>query len=245
MDKLGLNLGYLLVQIFNFLIIFVVLKQWVYKPLLTMMDKRRETTAQGLEDARIAAEARANAEIEAAKLIADAQAKANEAVREAAEREAVVAREIKTAAEADAAKAREASLADAELERDRLFADMRGQIAALAIAATQKLIGEALDEKRQHALIDEFFSGVKAGKVTVLEGKSFSGSTAEITSAVLLTDNEQTTVSKDLLTQLGDNAEVAFRVDPSILGGLIIRVGDKVMDNSVASQLSEMRQTLG
>jgi ATP synthase F1 delta subunit len=94
-------------------------------------------------------------------------------------------------------------------------------------------------------LIDEFFSGVKAGKVTVLEGESFSGSAAEITSAVPLTDKEQTTVSKDLLTQLGDNAEVAFRVDPSILGGLIIRVGDKVMDNSVASQLNEMRQNLG
>jgi len=245
LDKLGLNLGYLLVQIFNFLIIFVVLKEWVYKPLLNMMDKRRETTAQGLEDARIAAEARANAETEAAQLIADAQAKANEAVREAAEREAVVAREIKTAAEADAAKAREASLADAELERDRIFADMRGQIAALAIAATQKLIGEALDEKRQHALIDEFFSGVKAGKVTVLAGESFSGNTAEITSAVTLTDDEQTTVSQDLLTQLGDNSELAFRVDPSILGGLIIRVGDKVMDNSVASQLNEMRQNLG
>ncbi|MBG7610184.1 MAG: F0F1 ATP synthase subunit B, partial [Anaerolineae bacterium] len=209
MEKLGLNLGYILVQIFNFLIIFVVLKEWVYKPLLTMMDKRRETTVQGLEDARIAAEARANAESEAEKLIANAQAKASEALRDAAEREAVIAREIKTTAEADAAKAREAALADAELDRDRMFADMRGQIAALAIAATQKLIGEALDEKRQHALIDEFFSGVKAGKVTVLAGETLSGSAAEITSAVTLTDSEQATVSKDLLTQLGSSAEVA------------------------------------
>jgi len=244
LDKLGLNLGYLLVQIFNFLIIFVVLKEWIYKPLLTMMDKRRETTAQGLEDARVAAEARANAEVEAEKLISEATLKANEAVREAAERESAVVRDIKAAAEADAAKARESAMADAELERDRMFADMRGQIAALAIAATQKLIGEALDEKRQHALIDEFFSGIKAGKVTVLEDETFSGSSAEITSAVPLTDNEQTTVSKDILAQLGAQAEVAFRVDPVILGGLVIRVGDKVLDNSVANQLNEMRQSL-
>jgi len=34
------------------------------------------------------------------------------------------------------------------------------------MAATQKLIGEALDEKRQKALIDEFFSSVKGGKVS-------------------------------------------------------------------------------
>jgi len=245
LDKLGLNLGYIFVQIFNFLIIFVVLKEWIYKPLLTMMDKRRETTAQGLEDARVAAEARANAESEAEKLISEATQKANEAVREAAERESAVVRDIKAAAEVDAAKARESAMADAELERDRMFADMRGQIAALAIAATQKLIGEALDEKRQHALIDEFFSGVKAGKVTVLEGKTFSGSSAEITSAVPLMDKEQSTVNKDLLVQLGANAEVLFRVDPAILGGLVIRVGDKVLDNSVANQLNEMRQNLG
>lgn len=245
MDKLGLNLGYILVQIFNFLIIFVVLKEWVYKPLLIMMEKRRETMAQGLEDARVAAEARANAESEAEKLIAEATAKANEAVREAADREAAVAREIKATAEADAAKARESALAGAELERDRMFADMRGQIAALAIAATQKLIGEALDENRQHALIDEFFSGVKAGKVTVLAGQTFSGSSAEITSAVTLTEKEQATVSKDVLAQLSGNAEVAFNVNPAILGGLIIRVGDKVLDNSVANQLNEMRQNLG
>ena len=54
-------------------------------------------------------------------------------------------------------------------ERNRILGDLRGQVAALAAAATQKLIGQTLDEKRQHALIDEFFSGARAGKVVVLE----------------------------------------------------------------------------
>ena len=57
MEKLGLNLGYLLVQIFNFLILFVILRVWVYKPILGLLEKRRENIAQGLEDARVAAEA--------------------------------------------------------------------------------------------------------------------------------------------------------------------------------------------
>ena len=68
MDKLGLNLGYIFVQLFNFAIIFVVLKKWVYGPFLTVLDKRRETIAQGVEDSRVAADARANAEEEAAKI---------------------------------------------------------------------------------------------------------------------------------------------------------------------------------
>ena len=56
-----------------------------------------------------------------------------------------------------------------EEERNQLLGEVRGQIAALAMAATQKLVGEALDANRQRALIEEFFSGIKDGKVTVVE----------------------------------------------------------------------------
>lgn len=244
MEALGLNLGYLLVQIFNFLIVLVVLRAWVFKPILNLLARRRETIAQGLEDARVAAEARANAEEEARQIIAKAQAEASEKVREATERAEAAARDVRAQAEADAAEAKEAALAEVEVERDRILADMRGQIAALSMAAAQRLIGEALDEKRQHALIAEFFSGVKSGKVVVLEDAKMSGASAEITSALPLTPEEQETVKEELLAKVGSQATVSFRVDPSILGGLIVKVGDKVLDGSVAGQLDDLRQEL-
>ena len=243
MDKLGLNLGYLLLQIFNFLILFVVLRVWVYKPILGMLEKRRETSAKGLEDARVAAEARANAEKEAARIMADAEKKASQTVAEARERAEVAAKDVKAAAESEAGKAREAALAEVESERNRILGDLRGQVAALSIAAAQKLVGEALDEKRQHALLNDFFSGVKSGKVVVLEDANFKGDSAEITSALPLTKEEEATVKKDLLAKVGAQA-VTFRVDPSILGGLVIKVGDKVMDGSVAGKLEGLRQNL-
>ncbi len=245
MEALGLNGGYFLVQVFNFLILFVVLSAWVYRPVLNMLEQRREKIAQGLEDARIATEARANAEKEAEKILADAQAQASKIVREATERAEAVGREIRAEAEAEAAKAKEAALAEAEVERDRMLADVRGQIAALAMAATQKLVGETLDEQRQHALINEFFSGVKAGKVTVLEEADFTGDTAEVVSALPLTEEEQATIKRDVLAKVGKDAAVEFKVDPAILGGLVIRVGDKVLDNSVAAQMDELRHRLG
>ena len=162
MDKLGINLGYLFVQIFNFLIIFVVLKKWVYGPVLTMLDKRRETIAQGMEDARVAADARANAEEEAAKIKADAQAAASKIVSEATERAQAAGKDVKAAAEAEATTAKEKALADVAAERNQMLGDLRGQVAALAISGAQKLVGDALDEKRQHALLSDFFAGVKA-----------------------------------------------------------------------------------
>jgi F-type H+-transporting ATPase subunit b len=244
LEQLGLNLGYLLVQIVCFFIIFVVVRAWIVKPLQTMLEKRRNTIAQGLEDARISAEARANAEQEAAKVIAEAQAKAAHIVREATERAESAALEVRASAEAETSKVREAALAEAEGDRNRMLGDLRGQVAALSIAAAQKLIGEALDERRQHALINEFFSGVRSGKVAVLEGAEVKGAAAEVTSALPLTSDEQEIVKKEVLAKMGKQATVSFHVDPSILGGLVVRVGDQVLDGSVQAQLEGLRQSL-
>ncbi len=243
MEALGINPGFLLVQIVNLIIAYVVVAKWIVGPILGMLEKRRETIAQGLEDARVAAEARASAEKEAEKIIAEAQAKASAVVRESTERAESAARDIKAAADATAAKAAEKKLAEVEEERGRILGDLRGQVAALAISATQKLVGESLDEKRQHALLDEFFSGVKAGKVVVMEAASVSGASAEVTSALPLTPAEQESVKKDVLAKSGA-AAVAFRVDPTILGGLVIKVGDKVLDGSVAGKLEGLRSNL-
>ena len=125
-----------------------------------------------------------------------------------------------------------------------MLADLRGQVAALSIAAAQRLIGDSLDEKRQHALLDEFFSGVKSGKLVVLEGTDLAGDSAEVTSALPLNKDEQDAVRKNVLAKMGAQTRVDFVVDPQILGGLVVRVGDKVIDGSVAGQLEGLRKSL-
>jgi len=242
--QLGLNLGYLLVQIICFFIIFVVVRVWIVKPLQGLLERRRTKLAKGLEDARVAEEARANAEKEAAGIVADAQVKAARIVADATERADAAMEELKAEADKEIRKQREAMRIEVEDERGRMLGDLRGQVAALAIAAAQKLVGETLDEKRQRALLAEFFSGVKSGKVVVLEGAELAGAAAEITSALPLTAQEQASVKKDILARIGKQASVSFRIDPTILGGLIIRVGDKVLDGSVSGKLEGLRQNL-
>jgi F-type H+-transporting ATPase subunit b len=242
-EALGINLGFLILQILAFIILFLTLNAWVYQPMLNMIEARKQKIAQGLEDSRVAAEARASAEKEAAKIIADAQTEASNIVREATERAASAGQDVKAAAEAEAAKAREVAVAEAEMERNRILGDLRSQVASLAIAAANKLVGESLDEKKQHALLDEFFSGVRSGRVIVLEDTSFQGEAAQVTSALPLSEDEEECVRQDVLARAGAK-QITFRVDPSILGGLVIRVGDKVLDNSVAGKLESLRQNL-
>ncbi len=95
MEALGINLGLLIVQIIAFIIVFLTLNAWVYQPMLNMMETRKQKIAQGLEDARVAAEARADAEKEAAKITANAQAEAGKIVAEATERASAAGKDVK------------------------------------------------------------------------------------------------------------------------------------------------------
>ncbi|HKZ55647.1 MAG TPA: F0F1 ATP synthase subunit B [Anaerolineales bacterium] len=244
MEALGINLGYLLVQVLNFAILLVVLRAWVFKPIVRLLERRRQTIAQGLEDARIAAEARANAEKEAQSIMTKAQQEAGQRLREASERAEQVGREIRAQAEKEAAETREAAVGEAEQTRIQALAELRGQVAALAIAAAQKLIGESLDQKRQQTLIAEFFSGIRKGQVVLLEDEGLQGSEAHVTSALPLSQDEQATLRREVEAKLGAGSAIHFQVDPSILGGLVIRVGDKVLDGSVGGKLQALRQTL-
>ena len=242
MESLGINLGFFLVQLLNFLILVVILYAWAYKPILKMLDDRKAKIAQGLEDARIASEARANAEKQAAKIIAEAQTEAARKVAEATQTAEQAASAVRAAADVEKARILKSAGDDAELERNKVLGDLRPQVAALALAAAQQVIGGVLKKEDTYArsLIEEFFSGVKAGKVTVLESVSASGMSAEVTSALPLTESEQAAVKKDL----GGAKTVTFRVDPSILGGLILRVGDRIVDGSARGKLEGLRQSI-
>ena len=245
MEALGINLGYFLVFALSFGILFVVLRAWVYTPMLDMLAKRRETIARGLEDARVAADARANAEREATRITSEAQTRAAEIIREATERAGAVEHEIRAQAEREVAKAREAAMAEVEEERNRMLNELRGQVVALALAATRKLLQANLDEHRQHALLEEFFSGVRDRKVQLLQDAGLSAAqSAEVTSALPLSAAEQDLVRQELLSQVGATASVTFRVDPAILGGLVLRVGDQVVDGSLAGQLEDLRLSM-
>jgi F-type H+-transporting ATPase subunit b len=249
LGKLGINPAFLISQIVNFAILFIVLSLLVWKPFLKMMDERRQRIQKGMEDAEAARKERARAEQEYEKRLDEARREADRMLAEAAQkgesaREEILA-EARTRAEKVVSEAREA----VERERRQMLAELRSQVATLSIAAANKLIGEALDEQRQRRLIDEFFSGIKAGRVVVLEEQELEQAKAGevaalVTSALPLTEEEQKVVSSGLAEQLGQVPAIDFKVDPAILGGLVVRLGDKVIDGSVGRRLASLQERL-
>jgi len=67
---------------------------------------------------------------------------------------------------------------------------------------------------------------------------------AYVTSAVPLDDETRSGVARRLSEEYGPSVAVEWTVKPSILGGLIIQVGDRLMDDSVATRLERLRKTL-
>lgn len=233
MEALGINLGYLITQILGITALITLLTAFVYKPMLRVLDERKARIAKGLEDARQAEIARENADAEAKRIIDEARAEAANIRREATV-------QAEQSAKAIEAKAREESKTiianagqDAVEERNRILADLRSQVAAISVAAAHKMVGVSLDEKRQHELITDFFSTVPA------EVSQLKGDNATVTSALPLTDAEKANVKKMLTVK-----EISFKVNPSILGGLIIQVDDRIVDDSVASRMDALEDSL-
>lgn len=68
---------------------------------------------------------------------------------------------------------------------------------------------------------------------------------AVVTSAIPLTAQEQTALREKLTREAGGGElDLSFAVDPDLIGGLVVRVGDRVLDASVASRLRQLRESI-
>lgn len=241
LEGLGINLVQLLAQIVSFLLILYFLNGLVIRPILRNLEARRKRVEESLENARLADERLATVEQER-------QARLNEASIEAHKLHADIvvgaqaeAQRILDEARVERERMRWQARVDAEAERNRILAESRNQIVALVMAATNKLVSESLDANRQKALINDFFNTFPDANMA---GVAVNGAPVTVTSALPLTSDEQARVKTDLSKRLGDIEEIGFDVDPGILGGLVVRVGDKMIDGSVSSKVNAMRQQL-
>jgi F-type H+-transporting ATPase subunit delta len=86
--------------------------------------------------------------------------------------------------------------------------------------------------------------GAIADAVVRLGAESRQGAVAEVRAAVELSADQQRRLAEALRASLGQDVEVRVVVDPSVVGGLLVRIGDTVIDGTVARRLDEVRSAL-
>jgi len=100
-----------------------------------------------------------------------------------------------------------------------------------------------LASKSRLALIDDIAEEYQA---SVDNYRGIEGTeVAEITTAIPLDDEYQLMVAERITEIIGKPVLLKPKVDPGIIGGIIIRVGDKLIDGSIRSKLAALRKDLG
>jgi F-type H+-transporting ATPase subunit b len=153
---LQINLFWIIVAALNFLILFVILAVFAWRPLQRILEERRERIEQGLKDAEQARRDRESAEAERLAALAEARKEANDILA----RSQKVAQETRdadiAATKAELERMRERAATDIEAEKKRAIAEIRGEVADLALRAASKVVGETMTDDRQRRLVDQF-----------------------------------------------------------------------------------------
>ncbi len=151
----GVDWQHLIAQIISFGIVCVLLQRFAYRPVLAMLEERRQRIAEGLANAdKIKVElARSEAQrqemmvlagAEASKLIDEARAAAARVLQQETQRAIAAAEQI-------ILKAREVT----EQDRERMLAELKREVGRLIVQTTAAVIGKVLTHEDQQRLLED------------------------------------------------------------------------------------------
>ena len=155
MDALGLNVPVLIAQLVNFFLLLVLLRIFLYKPILNMLAQRAKRVKEGLEAAEQSIERAAQADQEVAQQLEQARQQSQANIAKAQEAANRIQEEARSQARRDAEVLLERARSEIQLERDQAIAELRREFADLTVSAAEKVIGQSLDHQAHRRLIDE------------------------------------------------------------------------------------------
>lgn len=154
-EAFGFHWTLFISQVISFVVVAVLLQKFAFKPILTVLNQRRDRIEQGLKDAERMKQELANAQAKAQEIMAQANAQANKLIEEArAAATRVQESETQKAiaqAEQIIAKAREA----AEADRVRMLAELRQEVGRLVVETAAKVTGKVLSIEDQKRLAED------------------------------------------------------------------------------------------
>ena len=151
-----INLFWVIVSAVNFLLFFIIVWTFAFKPVSKMLADRKERIEQGLKDAEQARRDRESAEAERVAALAEARREANE-IMARAQKTAQEMRDTDIAAtKEELERLRARATAEIEAEKVRAIGELRAEVADLALEAASRVIGETMTSERERRLVEEF-----------------------------------------------------------------------------------------
>ncbi|MCR5122788.1 MAG: F0F1 ATP synthase subunit B [Ruminococcus sp.] len=160
---LNINIWDILWTVINLLLFYFLLKKFLFKPVLGMMERREQMIRDDLDNAKKASDEAEQMKARYEKKIKSAQAEAAKITKVAKQRAARERAEIVEDAKAEAAEL----IADAQktIERDReaAMSSAREEIAGLAVMAASRVLEKNIDEESNRGFAEQLLAEVGAG----------------------------------------------------------------------------------
>ncbi len=153
--SLGINLPLLVVFIVNFIILLVMLRLFLYQPVMKVLDERAKKTRDAMELAEATKKEYEQAKGEVQKQIEKGRQEAQAIITQAMQ----VGERLKEESRQETAKQAQVMIdrarSELEAERDKIVGDLRREFVDISIAAAEKVIKETLDKEKHRKLIEE------------------------------------------------------------------------------------------
>ena len=164
MEGLGINLPLLIAFVVNFVLLFLLLSLFLYKPVLKMLDERQAKIRESMEQAEKIRQETFQAEDNIKAQLESARKEGLKIINQAEQ----VGERVKAEAKEEARKQAESLVAKARIEiqqqQDKELDELRKQFADIAILAAEKVIHESLDKNKHRKLIEDVFNESKTFK---------------------------------------------------------------------------------
>jgi F-type H+-transporting ATPase subunit b len=153
--SLGVNLPLLVVFVINFIVLFILLRLFLYKPVLKMLDERARRTQEGMELAEATKKEFEQARVEVQKQIEKGRQEAQAIIAQALQTGERLKEESRGEATKQAQVIIDRTRGELESEREKIVGSLRKEFVDIAISAAEKVINETLDKKKHRKLIEE------------------------------------------------------------------------------------------
>ncbi len=165
MDKLGIQPTQLMAQIVNFTIIMVVLSRFLYKPILSMLERRKKEIEEGLKLTQKMREEEEKFNSKKQKLLETTRKEAQEILEEARKQAKEEEKELVAGAHKEAELIIEKGREEvAQLRRD-MEKEVEKSAVVLAVAMTKRLLGGVLSSSDQHKVLEKHIKQLESMKV--------------------------------------------------------------------------------
>src|ERR671936_22055 len=153
---------WILVSLAQFLILYWLLRRFLWGPVTNALETRATKIREGLDLAEQAKRDREQLKQDVETLMAQARAEASAIAERATQAAEEAANAIRGEARAESDRIRERGRADAQHLHDQALAQLRGELASMVVLATGRILGREIDPAKHRELIEQ--SLAEAGK---------------------------------------------------------------------------------